>query len=282
MNENHTKDGQRIRQINRVLETLQPSGDALLDELTDLAPQANRSFQDGLQERLLQELEREQGENNMQMTTTLENHKIRQTSRLPLTLAAAVLAVVLIGGALITINNSTAPDNQPFGQGGQAIATRTPDAFMLTATALIQGATETVTAPLTQDALSASGVPVAQANRELEVRSSPNPDAQVIYTMSSGEVLEMRALSEDGQWVQVLLPNGGQGWIPLSPVFVTVTGDLNSLQVVTEPTATPSFTPTPTRTPTLTYTPTAVPSSTATLTPTLTFTPTPMPTATSV
>ncbi len=279
MNENHTQDRERIRQIDGVLETRQPSGDRLLDEMADLAPRANRSFQDALQERLLQELEREQGENNMQMTTTHEKQKIRRTSRLPLTLAAAVLAIIVIGGALVAINNATPPNSEPFAQGGQMIVTRTPDAFMLTATALLQGATGTVEAPLTREALSAAGVPIAQANRELEVRSAPNPEAEAIYTMPNGEVLEMRALSEDGIWVQVLLPNGGQGWIPLSPVFVTVTGDLNALEMVAQPTTTPTFTPTST----LTFTPTPVPSSTATLTPTLTvtpsatFTPTPIP-----
>ncbi|RMF81706.1 MAG: PKD domain-containing protein [Chloroflexi bacterium] len=104
-------------------------------------------------------------------------------------------------------------------------------------------------------------ITLADAN----VRSGPGLQFDPpIGVFPAGSMLEILAVSPDGQWYKINF-FGGDGWI--SATVVNVTGDISSLPVDPGP-------PTPTTTPTLTATPSA--------TPLPTFTETPFPTATVV
>jgi len=72
------------------------------------------------------------------------------------------------------------------------------------------------------------------------VRSGPGPEYAELGAIGVGEILEIRGVSEDRIWYQVLLPTGGRGWVVASLVFVATFGDVTSLPTVVAPTLTPS------------------------------------------
>lgn len=117
-------------------------------------------------------------------------------------------------------------------------------------------------------------VPILSARRNIDIRLGPGANFPVVSTLEASDTLEIIGQSEDGRWLQVLRPNGTDGWILSSSALISVFGDADSLAVVEGPTLTP--TDTPTNTPTSTDTPTSTNTPTATNTPT----PTPNETAT--
>jgi eukaryotic-like serine/threonine-protein kinase len=142
--------------------------------------------------------------------------------------------------------------------------------------------------------------PVAEVRVAIPILSGPGADFDEIATLQPGDSLDVIAVSDDGDWYLVLLPNGRRGWVANTRAL-SVAGDREVIQEVTltptrtptptltntstdtptsTPTRTPTATPTPTLTSTATSTPTSTPTPTETLTPTSTSTPTETPTFT--
>ncbi|NJN82376.1 MAG: SH3 domain-containing protein [Caldilineaceae bacterium] len=64
----------------------------------------------------------------------------------------------------------------------------------------------------------------------VNARAEPSLDANVIQIVEQGSVLAATGLSEDGEWVQILLDDGGQAWV--FKAAVTTTPDVDDLPVV--------------------------------------------------
>lgn len=88
MHLNHSNDEQTIKQLDRALESGAPSGIPIADQLAQSAPQANPRFQQQLEARLVAQLEARSARHGT-------------GRRLPLTLVAAMFALVIAGGLLI-------------------------------------------------------------------------------------------------------------------------------------------------------------------------------------
>lgn len=88
MNLKHSNDEQTIKQLDRALESGAPSGIPIADQLAQSAPQANPRFQQQLEARLVAQLEARSARHGT-------------GRRLPLTLVAALFALVIVGGLLI-------------------------------------------------------------------------------------------------------------------------------------------------------------------------------------
>ncbi|MFN8378328.1 MAG: protein kinase [Anaerolineae bacterium] len=119
--------------------------------------------------------------------------------------------------------------------------------------------------------------PIAVVGRQLTVRVGPGSQYPAMGSISPDQPVDIQGISDDGVWYLVVLPDGRQGWLALSP-FIQTFGNLNVVPLAEAPTDTP--TPLPTDTPTSTPTETFTPSPTPTNTPT--ETPTPQPTNTEV
>lgn len=81
----------------------------------------------------------------------------------------------------------------------------------------------------------ATGVEPASATiatSSLRVRALPSDSAEVIASAKEGEVYSVTGISSDGAWIQIEIDEapGGLGWI--SAEFVTLTGDITSIEVV--------------------------------------------------
>jgi uncharacterized protein YgiM (DUF1202 family) len=134
---------------------------------------------------------------------------------------------------------------------------------------------------------SASANVRAGAGSGFDVLAAANPDEIVA-------ILGVAQTEDEGEWLNIRLPDGTEGWISADLVRVDLEPGTTVAVIPTEPTFTPSFTPsitptlspTPTFTPTVTDTPTDEPPPTDTPTdeptdePTATNTPTDEPTAT--
>jgi hypothetical protein len=57
---------------------------------------------------------------------------------------------------------------------------------------------------------------IATLTQDTEVRKEPNPEAEVLHTFKTNT--SYRALLTQDGWVAILLPTGGQGWVPVSNV----------------------------------------------------------------
>jgi hypothetical protein len=105
MNENHTHDKALLQQIERRLTRGQPTGDPLLDDLAGTVPRADAGFRAELEQRLLAQLDatkRGTREDETEMTTdTLTIDFASRRGRPSMTMAAAVLAVLVIVGLLV-------------------------------------------------------------------------------------------------------------------------------------------------------------------------------------
>jgi uncharacterized protein YgiM (DUF1202 family) len=87
----------------------------------------------------------------------------------------------------------------------------------------------------TPEAAPAGGVEAAKATiatSSLRVRELPSDDAEVVAAANEGDVFSVVGISSDGAWIQVEIEEGpdGLGWI--SAEFVTLAGDITSIQVV--------------------------------------------------
>lgn len=174
MTENHHQDKAMRDEIKRVLNN-QKSDDKLLSLLVSTKPRASTDFQNNLEDKLIEQLtvkNKHSGDTIMTEFNDKPKHK-KKPSRLPFTLVAAVIAIVLVGGLILftTSNRGTPYDSYDIPEGialtatqiinnatatgiardtGQNIvATPTPitDPFILTATAIIEDATATAIAP---------------------------------------------------------------------------------------------------------------------------------------
>ncbi len=126
--------------------------------------------------------------------------------------------------------------------------------------------------------------PTAQAINNINVRSGPGTDYDILRTLTAGQVRVIVGRAEFAEWWVILLPNGRDGWV--ADFTVRVQGYTGNVPLVAAPTLNgstptpgPQWQPTlqpdcPTATPT--QEPTATPSATATATavaPTRTTTP---------
>jgi serine/threonine-protein kinase len=131
------------------------------------------------------------------------------------------------------------------------------------------------------DAPSATpATPLAQAIRDLPARGGPGSGYPVVATLGANEELDIVGISEDGNWYQIILPDGSRGWLSSSGALVRAFGDLVHVPIADAPTNTPTHTFTPTATASNTATPLPTDTPTATATPQPTETPTSTPSAT--
>lgn len=100
--------------------------------------------------------------------------------------------------------------------------------------------------------------PVVVADSVANVRSGPGTGYAVLEQVQAGDELDVLARSQDGQWWQVALANGGEGWLAAS--LVTASGPTGGVQIAQNvappPTARPTNTP---AAPAATVAPTAAP-----------------------
>lgn len=122
MNENHShKDKNRV--------TLRVGGDPLVDDLVNSTPQADKGFQRELEERLVNLLY--QPKENETMTPLVYEQREMPTSRIPLTLAASLLVLILLG---TLVNRPSSGDGVI--SGAQADLRETEMAIQATQTAI--------------------------------------------------------------------------------------------------------------------------------------------------
>ncbi|MEO8608599.1 MAG: TIR domain-containing protein [Chloroflexota bacterium] len=148
--------------------------------------------------------------------------------------------------------------------------------------------TATVSETPTASASPTPATPVAQPMRDVVARTGPGSQYPSAQTIPADSQVMITGISEDGNWLQVMLADGSQVWLTASSLVVAQFGDLRSVPVAIAPTDTPSHTPTATdtATATATHTSTATATETAsatpspTATPTATLSPTPKPTRT--
>jgi uncharacterized protein YraI len=69
----------------------------------------------------------------------------------------------------------------------------------------------------------------------LNVRSGPGMDYQSIGTVARGTVLEVIDVSANGNWLQVITPDGGRGWVSSQPAYTRITGSLDELRATEAP-----------------------------------------------
>ncbi len=150
MSQNHRHEPQDVR-IERLLRDRQPTGNRALDDLAGTTPRANPAFQQQLEDRLLDTLQTRRLEEErravMMVTGYIDISKSRWS--IPLTLVAAMIAVVLGGTVLFSLGG------RPSSIGSLAQSSTTPAAreslepLFLTATSVVRGATEAQAAVLT-------------------------------------------------------------------------------------------------------------------------------------
>jgi serine/threonine protein kinase len=204
--------------------------------------------------------------------------KAKTRSRLPLVIGVVAILLLLFAAAAFIYSQ-----NQ---QNINATATAEIIALSVANETATERARPTDT-PIPSDTPSPTDTPeptlpvaILQAQRELDVRVGPGANFPVIDTLVLDDELEVTGINEAGDWYQVLLPDGSRGWIPISRAFMTVSGAVDSIQVVAAPTLTPTDTVTPSLTPTASATNTPTATATPTATDTLTYTPLPTDTAT--
>src|SRR5689334_22708413 len=102
MNLNHDADKHLLEAIDKVIETQQSSGNAVLDELATTRPAARATFQNALEDRLLARFDQvKQGEPLMATSQTYLPTSVPRRNWLPLTLLAALIVVAIAGVMLI-------------------------------------------------------------------------------------------------------------------------------------------------------------------------------------
>lgn len=111
--------------------------------------------------------------------------------------------------------------------------------FEATATALVQGATQTADALLESDSLVVYGF-VSSIN-SINVRSEPMTSSDTLTTLQPDDRVQIIGQSEDGVWFNIRLEDGREGWVAAGLVSID-----NNTPNVTE---TPTPTPTPTDAP---------------------------------
>ncbi|MEX1020205.1 MAG: SH3 domain-containing protein [Litorilinea sp.] len=103
--------------------------------------------------------------------------------------------------------------------------------------------TETATAPIVEAAPVTTTTPFGEVaaptatidTRSLAVRAEPIEDSDVIAGLALGDVFVVLGISPDGVWLQLELPEvgDGSGWVQAN--FVRLAGDLTAIPTVGEP-----------------------------------------------
>ena len=153
----------------------------------------------------------------------------------------------------------------------------TPTMVTVTAVGDLAAATATPTSTPATPSPTVPTAPTLKTLTDLNVRTGPGLEYDLIGLLPVGSSAELTGRSEDQQWWQIRFAPAanGVGWVSADPAYSS-TVNTGGLPVVPAP---PSPTPSPTPTGTPTETPTATPVP-ATFTPTLTPTPTSTPTST--
>lgn len=144
MNENGTKDKALLTLVERLLRQRIRTGHPLLDDLAQSGPRPDPGFQQELEERLMAALTEKQEQTNMQQYTYNNDFprsmpRTNRRVRLPLTLAAAVVAVFVAGVMMLgSITSGGGSYGAPQNGGSQMVALSTEDAIQATQTALGQ------------------------------------------------------------------------------------------------------------------------------------------------
>lgn len=124
-----------------------------------------------------------------------------------------------------------------------------PNNIQLTETSIaLLGTNESIVTPIRT---STPVTPVVQALRDLTARIGPGSQYPVRLTVSANDQFMIVAISEDGGWYKVLLPDGSDGWLVASQALVSASGNLAGLPIASAPSVTPTktLTPRPTQTP---------------------------------
>lgn len=87
--------------------------------------------------------------------------------------------------------------------------------------------------------------PVVVVDSVANLRGGPGTGYAVVGSAQPGDQLDILARSQDGQWWQVALQNGGEGWV--SATLVTASGSTDDVQIAQN--VAPPPTPRPTNTP---------------------------------
>lgn len=115
MNPNENPDSKLIAQIDRRISEGQPSGIPLVDDLASTIPQPRPDFQQQLEDRLSAHYQLPQnGKGELDLVThtpILDNRPQKKWAFIPLTLAAAMLAVVIIGSIILSPNRGGSQQN---------------------------------------------------------------------------------------------------------------------------------------------------------------------------
>jgi uncharacterized protein YraI len=129
-------------------------------------------------------------------------------------------------------SDETANDEQPASQPAEVVQLTTTVSSVAPAAALT---------PTTSSAASLQP-PTAKAADLLNVRGGPGTEYNLVGAMQNGESAEILGKNPAGDWWQVLLTNGQQGWV--FGQLVEITGDASTVAVAANipappPTATP-------------------------------------------
>lgn len=115
-------------------------------------------------------------------------------------------------------------------------STSTPTA---TATTAVTEATATATLEpepqVTPNPTAAATPETAQAEivaAGLNVREGPGVGYAAIGTVVQGDILDITSASADGNWLQILTPDGKSGWISSQPVYTRILGALENVQTL--------------------------------------------------
>lgn len=113
-----------------------------------------------------------------------------------------------------------------------------------------QPAAVTTVAAAAADAAIAGNATATVTAQSLRVRAAPDATAEVIHGIREGEQYKVIALSSDGAWVELSIPNApqGRGWVNAN--FVNVEGPITDAGVVDAPTPSPTPSQSPSQSPT--------------------------------
>lgn len=139
MNPNGTHDRERLEQVERLLENGRLTGNPVLDEMAQTVPQPHPMFQRDLEDKLMAQFQSQttaEGDENMTTLTQPFENPARRFST-PLTLAAALLAMMLVGSILMSVGGRS---SNP----GLSVAALTTETPTLTPTPTPQSPVETV------------------------------------------------------------------------------------------------------------------------------------------
>jgi hypothetical protein len=105
----------------------------------------------------------------------------------------------------------------------------------------------TVTSTPAPEVLPTLDVVIGTVLEAMRLRTGPGSEYSIVAIMPAGEIVTLRAVTEDGAWFQLERANGTIGWGAVR--FIAPSGDLSGLEYVISRTATPTPTIVPTAQP---------------------------------